>query len=229
MIPTPWPVKRKPIETGFFEADPVCEAALAKASASSPSLATIYARCANFVRRVFNVYARSDKWYSAATPPMAVTLRSRVVLSCAEKHKRAAFFEGLTFCELLFFVACRYQGYRDSTDSMMTWPLVPPYPNEETLVLRIGESIGQGAVSACIFTFHSFSLTRKFGICQHAVDRQHVLRTRHGGEGDLLSGFKFWKYATPGIVADSVISAAFITANMPLAASECPMFGLTIK
>ncbi|KAK5625464.1 hypothetical protein RRF57_001180 [Xylaria bambusicola] len=52
---------------------------------------------------------------------------------------------------------------------------------------------------------------------------------QHGGEDYLLSGFKFWKYATPGIIEDSVINAAFITANIPLAASECPIFGLTIS
>lgn len=43
---------------------------------------------------------------------------------------------------------------------------------------------------------------------------------------NLLAGLMVLSPATPGIVAASVIIAAFMTANMPLAASLWPMFAL---
>ena len=47
------------------------------------------------------------------------------------------------------------------------------------------------------------------------------------GGVSLLSGLSLLKKATPGIFAASVMRAAFMTAKIPLAASEWPMLGLT--
>lgn len=43
----------------------------------------------------------------------------------------------------------------------------------------------------------------------------------------LLAGLTCWSPHTPGIIPVSVIIAAFMTENIPLAASLCPIFGLT--
>ena len=64
------------------------------------------------------------------------------------------------------------------------------------------------------------SLLIDCSICQYYLMILFVLAR------NLLAGLMVLKPATPGIVAASVIIAAFITAKIPLAASLWPMFAL---